>query len=83
MTTAKEVSALLSEAAPGMRTLYFGAVLAREARIVRGRLVIVGGSAIEIYTRGGYVSGDIDIVADRDRVRPVLEAWGFRHEGRI
>jgi hypothetical protein len=46
-------------------------------------LIIVGGSAIEVYTRGEYLSGDIDIVADRDRLPPVLEAWGFRHAGRI
>ncbi len=83
MTTAKEVSTILSEVDRGIRTLYFGAILARAAGIERGRLVIVGGSAIEIYTRGGYVSGDIDIVADRDRLLPVLKSWEFRHEGRI
>jgi hypothetical protein len=82
VTTAKELSEILSKADAGVRTLYFGAMLAREAGIEDGRLIVVGGSAIEAYTRGGYVSADIDIVADRARLVPILESWGFRHEGR-
>lgn len=62
------------------RVLYFGALLARESQ---SEVVIVGGSAIEIYTRGGYASGDIDIRADREKVHAVLGRWGFRDRGRL
>ena len=41
-------------------------------------LVIVGGSAVEVYlTSRQYVSQDIDIVGDREAIRPVLRRWGF------
>ncbi|MGD0250180.1 MAG: hypothetical protein ABSB97_04760 [Thermoplasmata archaeon] len=46
--------------------------------------IVVGGSAIEVYLTGGYVSGDIDVVVER---RPaaikVVESWGFIRTGRI
>ncbi len=46
------------------------------------RQLVVGGSAIEIYTRGAYVSGDIDIVADQAQLAKILESWGFLHKNR-
>jgi hypothetical protein len=81
MTAASKVAEILASTAMSYdRILAFGALLARESG---SDVVIVGGSAIEVYTRGGYVSGDIDIRADRSRVERTLAGWGFQHEGRL
>ena len=46
--------------------------------------VVVGGSAVEIYTLGYYKSGDIDLVGPREFVKEVLLSSGyFREEGRF
>ncbi len=57
-----------------------GALLATEAAT---EIVIVGGSAIEIYSSGMYVSADIDLVGERPSIIKALERWGFRREGRL
>jgi hypothetical protein len=45
--------------------------------------VLVGGAAVELYTRGGYATGDLDFVGDiPPAVARLLEAEGFRKEGR-
>lgn len=62
------------------RVAFFGALLARDSRLGK-RLVVVGGSALSIYTAGGYVSKDVDVFAPRPRVEPTLRRWGFRFEG--
>ena len=60
----------------------FGSLLAKESGL-NERLVVVGGSAIQIYTEGWYVSEDVDLVGDRTRIIPVLRRWGFvEREGR-
>jgi len=81
MTSAEEVAKVL-DAIPEKhnRILRFVGLLSRASS---SEIVIVGGSAIEIYTRGGYVSGDIDIRADRESVQRVLRSWGFAHKGRL
>jgi hypothetical protein len=62
------------------RLAWFGALLAREASL-EGRLIIVGGSAIEIYlTSDAYVSMDVDIVGARAEITDVLRRWGFKPE---
>lgn len=66
---------------PSQRTLYFSALLAQEAGLREG-LIVVGGSAIEIYTHGAYVSGDIDVIGPRARIERVLRDWGFQKDGR-
>lgn len=47
------------------------------------RPIVVGGSAVEFYTTGGYASADVDLVMlhpeDADRI---LEASGFQRHGR-
>lgn len=65
------------------RIAWFGALLGRESRLATS-LVIVGGSAIEIYlTSRRYVSDDIDIVGSKRSLIPVLRRWGFAEtEGR-
>lgn len=81
MTTVADVARVL-ESTPEKynRTLYFAALLARASG---SEVVVVGGSAIEIYTRGGYVSGDIDIRADRGAIHRTLRRWGFEDHGRL
>jgi hypothetical protein len=46
------------------------------------RPVVVGGLAVEYYTAGEYVTGDIDVlVPTTERVTARLEALGFQREG--
>jgi hypothetical protein len=71
--------ALLSVSESEERVAILGALLARATRLGRN-LVILGGSAISIRTRGEYVSGDIDILGRRTRIVRVLERWGFSRE---
>jgi hypothetical protein len=71
-----------AERAPYLRDRAFGALLAKESGLGSDRMAIVGGSALEIYTTGDYVSQDIDIIAeDFAKVEAVLEAWGFQKKG--
>ena len=58
------------------RIAVFGALLSRASGL-DDNLVIVGGSAISIYTSGEYISKDIDIVGARGKIAPVLKRWGF------
>lgn len=81
MTTPEEVEkALSSQKGPDRKVLAFAALLGQEAQV---DLIVVGGSAIEIYTQGGYVSGDIDLVGDPERIRRALARWGFKDHGRL
>ena len=64
----------------GERNLWLGALLAKEAAT---DIVIVGGSAIEVYTSGKYVSGDVDLVGERLLIIGILERWRFQREGRL
>ena len=73
---------LVGETEPHRKLAAFGALLTRESGLGTEGLTIVGGSALEIYTTGDYVSGDIDIVAERpEKVEEVLQSWGFTKEG--
>ncbi|HLF07205.1 MAG TPA: hypothetical protein VI893_08560 [Thermoplasmata archaeon] len=80
-----EVGRILDEqAAIADRRLMFSALLARESGLSGSDFIVVGGSAIEIYTRGAYVSGDIDLIAkDEKSVHRVLQRWGFERPGRL
>lgn len=44
--------------------------------------ILVGGSAVELYTRGMAKSIDLDIIADRTVIAPLLLKQGFKQEGR-
>lgn len=46
------------------------------------RLVLVGGSAVELYTSGAYTSKDIDLVGPRDAARDLLVGAGFDEDPR-
>lgn len=80
----REAAALvLAERAPDLRLRLFTALLTAESGLGLDGLMVVGGSAIEIYTGGSYVSGDIDYVADsREAIARVLRRWGFKEEGK-
>ena len=80
---ADEFRAALSADAPQYRKiLTFAALLAAETGLGADGLTVVGGSALEIYTTGDYVSADVDLVAeDRERVAKVLRSWGFALKG--
>jgi hypothetical protein len=81
MTSASDVLTILrSDPSPDKRILNFGALLAKE---IDSEVIIVGGSAIEVLTKGQYVSGDIDIRADRSRVAEALKRWGFENPSRL
>ncbi len=45
---------------------------------------LVGGQAVEVYTAGQFVTGDIDItVSDRDKAEKLLSQMSFAREGMI
>ncbi|MGI0131316.1 MAG: hypothetical protein ACREEC_14390 [Thermoplasmata archaeon] len=61
---------------PYERVLWFGALLGKESGL-DDTLVVVGGFAIEVYTRGEYVSEGVDVVGAKVRIVPVLRRWKF------
>jgi hypothetical protein len=73
-------SALARASSRAERLLWLAAMLRTETG---GQVVIVGGSAIEVYTSDAYVSGDLELVGDRDRLIGALESWGFKRSGRL
>jgi hypothetical protein len=80
----QEFERILSSApSESERIAWFGALLTREAGL-QGKLIIVGGSAIEVYlTSNKYVSQDIDVVGAKGPITQVLRRWRFhREEGR-
>ncbi len=63
------------------RKLVFVGVLNKH--LPEGReAVLVGGALVEFYTSGSYVTGDLDIVGDRDGITPLLESAGFTKSAR-
>ena len=64
------------------RTLYLGALL---GRAIDGPVIIVGGSAIDVYAGGSEPSLDIDLVTldtPRAAASRALESWGFSRVGK-
>lgn len=69
---------------PTERRLRFAALLASTLRASETEFIVVGGSAIEFYTRGQYTTGDVDVVyTGRADVDEVLLDWHFVRQGRI
>ena len=85
MRTRAEVrEILLSEDSPDLRIRTFAALLSEESGLGTKGLTVGGGSAIEIYTRGAYLSEDVDILVDnKSRASKVLKSWGFKDEGEL
>ena len=85
MVSYDDVDAILSGApSPTERRLRFAALLASGLRASGTEFIVVGGSAIEFYTRGQYTSGDIDVVyTGRGDAEKLLLQWRFTRQGRI
>ncbi len=69
------------------RWLYFVVLLGKAAGVSPDDLIVVGGSALEIYTSqttSQYTTGDIDLVSyERERLAAVLGSWGFKGGPRL
>src|SRR2546430_11686606 len=78
------VAKLETARTPTELRLHFSALLAKAGEVPADDFIIVGGSAIEIYTRGEYTSGDIDIVlSPRWDLANTLRGWRFSKQGRL
>lgn len=65
------------------RKVWVVAQLTRRLAEAGVRPILVGGTAVALYTAGAYVTADIDIVAsDRQRVGQTLQEMGFQPVGR-
>jgi len=65
------------------RRAAFMGILSEEIRARGGAPpIIVAEEAVEIYTQGGYSTGDIDIKSPKDLTREILIEWGFERKGR-
>lgn len=81
MTSKTEAERILAgQSSSDERIITFGALLSRETG---ADVIVVGGSAIEVYTRGGYASADIDLVGDRRAIIKAVESWDFRPVGHM
>ena len=59
------------------------AVLAEALELAGCRPVLVGGAAVEIYTRSAYTTFDLDfIAAETEELAPTMRALGFERQGR-
>jgi hypothetical protein len=84
MDEAAAEAIVLNEKVHYKRIRVFSALLAKESGLGTAGMTVVGGSAMEIYTGGDYVSDDLDLVVDsRSRITTVLKQWGFRNDGKI
>jgi hypothetical protein len=84
MNKAEAGELVMGESTHSRRVRLFSALLTKESGLGTNGIVVVGGSAIEIYTEGDYVSEDLDlIVSSRGRILEVLKNWGFENEGKI
>jgi hypothetical protein len=69
---------------PIKKRALFVALLSREVKSLCAEMpIVVGGEALEIYTQGGYTTGDIDLKGPKDCMESILKEWGFQRKGRI
>ena len=81
---AERLEAAKEIAEPLRRRLWVVAVIAEALKDQGIRPIVVGGSAVEFYTFGGYATADVDlVVGDRALLGQVLKQLGFRSEGRM
>jgi len=74
---AKSISSLIE------RKLFVVGILTFELRKLGITPVMVGGSAVEFYTSGAYMSLDIDLVIKNEKAtKDLLKKMGFENEGR-
>lgn len=65
------------------RTVQLAAVISDALRQAGIRAVLVGGAAVEIYTRAMYTTADLDFVAGGDEIPQVMERLGLERRGRV
>src|SRR3989338_2231060 len=66
------------------RTLALSVVLQKALLPYKLYPILVGGSAVEYYTRGEYASGDIDyVLPTSDILKEIMAQLGFKKEGRL
>jgi hypothetical protein len=79
----KKIAELEEIKNPFERLIKFMSHLTQALSLQNIRPVITGGHAVEFYTSGGYVTGDIDLVCgSREAVGNLLEQAGFKKRGR-
>lgn len=65
------------------KRLLFAGLLTKELSKYNIRPIVVGGNAVEFYTRGNYTTADIDVVVvDYKKLGEILAVWGFVKKGR-
>lgn len=73
---------LRTVANPARRRALFLGILSEEVELrSRRRPFVVGGMAVELYTFGGYQTGDLDIKGPHETIEAVLLGMGFEKEG--
>lgn len=64
---------------PVKRRALFVGLLSREVeKLCDKSPIVVGGQALEIYTQGGYTTGDIYLKGPKDCIETVLKGWNFQ-----
>lgn len=68
---------------PAERITEIAAIIAEALRTVGRDPILVGGAAVEFYTRGGYSTSDLDFVVDSGKdVVAVMKELGFERIGK-
>ncbi|MCP5468114.1 MAG: hypothetical protein H7A32_02460 [Deltaproteobacteria bacterium] len=79
----KELQKLLTTRASYRRTIKIAAVISSALKSIDIEPILVGGSAVEIYSRGGYATQDIDMVCPGGKdLQQVMESLGFERLGK-
>lgn len=82
MEASERIKAATMIADPLKRHLAIAAVIAEELKKRGTETAVVGGSAVEFYTAGNYMTRDIDFVATRsDDIKEVMTSLGFKNDG--
>jgi hypothetical protein len=65
------------------RDACFIAILSEEVVVRGGKCpIVVGETALELYTQGRVLSGSIDLIMSRELLTAILSEWGFQNTGR-
>ena len=68
------------------RTIHVMSLLTLELEKAGIKPIIIGGSAVEFYTRDWYATGDIDLAIDITKegvIANIMEKHQFKHSGRM
>lgn len=68
---------------PLKKKIFFAAILAHALKTSNISPIVVGGTALEFYTTGGYATHDIDLIFSNTKLlNDCLTSWGFKKSGR-